>query len=458
MRATVIGRTSSLLRAAAAFGALAISASLPSTASANDLVPSVSLQTGFTFARTPGNDTNDYFVAITPQLLYFVEAERTLLTLSYAFTGSLNTVLPNGVANRLGMLMSYDVAPKTRLILGADALQSLIGNYLLVRGAGARQFGQLPPLNTSLLTVSATQGMSHELSPTVNLSQSLNATYVTSLDPDVDLRNYLAAGTVGIDRSFEFDAVGGELTLQYARSFLPPLPARNIMTLSLGPTWDHDISRTLSMSLGAFAQLVLSPDPGSTAQIGPAGRASFLYASQGSGVGLEYAAGIEPNILLGTLLQSHQVTARAFTPLSERHNVVLGAGGGFLHGKSVDLGETGAFDNSFDAILHDADVTWVATDFLTLSLRYQFIGQTSGSGIGSAATPALVRHGAVLAAELFASRPVARARLPQGRFPQRVDRGDAVQGRPGGSPGGASSGSGSGSGSAGGSGGGGGSK
>jgi len=430
MRATVFGRTS-LLRAAA-LCAFALASSLPSTAAANDLVPSLGIQTGVTLTRSPGNDTNDYFVAATPQLMYFIEHERALIAINYAFTGSLNTVLPNAVANSLSILTSYDLAPKTRLLFGANALQSLIGNYLVVRGAGATRFGQVPPLNTSLLTIGVNQAISHEITPVVRLTQGVTGSYVTSLDPDIQLRNYLATATVGIDRAWEFDAVGGELNIQYGRTFFPPLPTTNIVTVSLGPTWDHDFSPRFSGSAGVSAQVALSPDPNAKTRIGPAGRASMLYSNEGSGIGLEYAFGIEPNILLGTLLQSHQATVRGFTPLSERYNVLLGLSGGYLHGKSVDLGGTGAFDNSFDAILHDADVTWAATDFLSLFVRYQFIGQTRGDGMGVGSTPAIVRHGAIVGCELFAARPPPRSRLPQAGFPKRVDGADGPQqGKPG---------------------------
>jgi hypothetical protein len=435
----VFGRSTSLVRVRAAALSLSVVAALglwASPSAADDFVPSVSLQTGVTFTRTPGNDSDDLFVAATPQFIYFIEADRALVALTYSFTGSLNTVLPNGIANRLAVTSTYELAPRTRMLFGAEALQALIGNYLLVKRAASNQIGQLPPLNTSLLSVGFTQGVAHELSAVTRLTQGVSGTYVTSLDPDIQIRNYLATANLALDRSWEFDALGGELNLQYARTFFPPLPTVQAITVALGPTWDHDISPSWSTSLNVSAQLVFSPDPGTEARIGPAGRASILYSNEGSGIGADYAGGIEPNILLGTLLQSHQATLRGFTPLSERHNIVLGLSSGYLHGKNVDLSGTGAFDNEFDAILHDADITWPATDFLSFFVRYQFIGQSAGTGTG--ATPALVRHGALLGAELFASRPPPRSRLPQGRFPQRVDRSDGPAGRPGSSTSGGS--------------------
>jgi hypothetical protein len=407
------------------------------TSHADDVVPSIGVQTGVLVTRSPGNDSDDFFVAVTPAISYFIEGERTLLQLSYAFTGSLNLVLPNGIANRVGAALSYDVSPRTRLLIGAEGLQSLIGNYLLVRRAPATRISNLPALNASLVTATLTQGVVHEISPVVRLSQSVNGTYVTSIDPDIQLRNYLAVGTIGIDRSWEFDAVGAEFNIQYARVFFPPLPTTNIVTFGIGPTWDHDLSPTLSTSMGASVQVAVSPDPGTTPRIGPAGRASILYSNEGSGIGLEYAGGIEPNLLLGTLLRSQQVTLRGFTPLSERHGVVLGVSSGFLTASAVTLDNSGVFDNSFSAVLHDADITWTATDFLSMFVRYQFIGQTQGEG--QAASPAIVRHGALFGIDLFASRPVERNRLPPTGFPKRVDRGDD-QNKSGAKPGGTNSG------------------
>jgi len=405
------------LALAAASAALAVFAP---PAAADELVPALSVQTGVTFTRSPGNDSDDYFVAATPSLTYVYEGDRWVTSATYAFTGSLNTVLPNGIANRLLLTAAYDVGPKTRLILGAEGLQAMVGNYLLVRRAADTQLGGLLPLNSSLLTLTATQGLTHDLSAVTRFTQSLSGTYVTSLDPEVRLNNYLATATAGIDRGWEFDAVGGEVNLQYYRNFFPPLVA-NGGTASLGPTWDHDFSRSVSSSVSAAGQVAFSPDPGTRVQVGPAGRASLLFYSEASGVELAYAGGIVPNLLLGTLLQSHQVVLRGYTPLSERNRVVLGVSAGYLRAKTVDLQENGGLGNEFDAVLHDVDVTWGPTDYLQLFVRYQFIGQSTATG--SAPTPAIVRHGAMFGVELFGARPVGRRRL-QTRLPQRVDRTD----------------------------------
>ena len=231
-----------------------------SPCAADDLLPSFSVQTGATFIRSPVQDgkIDDYFVAATPALTWFIDGERTLYSITYAFTGSLNSTLPNSVSNSLALATATDVGPNTRLLFGASALQSLLGNYLLVRRASDTRIGGLNQLNTSLLTVQGTQGIAHDFTPVLRLNQGVTATYFTSLDPEVDLSNFVATATVGMSRSWEFDAVGGELGFQYARTQAAPFES-TAFTVSAGPTWDHDLSRTFTLSLAAAVQVAFSP-------------------------------------------------------------------------------------------------------------------------------------------------------------------------------------------------------
>lgn len=398
-------------------------ASLPGEAAADELVPSLNVQTGVTVTRSPGNDTNDYFVAATPAVSYFLGTERLQLGLTYSFTGSINTELPNAIANRVAITAATDLSPTTRLLFGVEGLVATIGNYVLIRRSASTQIGGLPALNTTLLTLQLSQAVQHEISPVVRFSQSIQGTYVTTLDQDPRFSNYLAGTTLGIDRGWEFDAVGGEFTAQWSRTVLPPVATR-VITVALGPTWDHDFSRSLTGSAGVSAALAFSPDPNTTPRLAPAGRASMLYYSDASGIELGYAFGFEPNILLGTLLQSHQVTIRGYTPISEENRVILGVSAGYLRAKTLDLQPNGQNANEFEAVLHDAEVSWGAADFLSMYLRYQFIGQTQGAGLG--ATPPLVRHGVIFGFDLFGGgRPDRKKPRVQTKFPQRVDGKDS---------------------------------
>jgi hypothetical protein len=401
-----------------ATGMLAVAAS----AEAGDFVLAGRVQAGATFVRSPAGSSNDLFVAVSPELSYFFQAGRVQGNLRYGFAASLNSFLPNSFSNRLTCAMAVDASERTRLLFGVEALQASIGNYLLVRPTGDTQVGGIPQLNTQLGTLTATEGVQHELSAVTRLTQTFSASWVSSLDPDVKANNYLFAGALAWDRSFVLDAVGVELGAQYAKTIFPPLRA-DIVTAQLGPRWSHDVNRWLTTSVTAQAAVALSPDPGTEAQVTPAGRASAgLTDGEGSGLEASYTLGYQPNLITGTLLQSHQGQLRGFVPLSRRDNLLLGVSLGLLHAKNVDLRARGANDSAFDAVLHDVDLTWGPMDYVAFQVRYQFVGQTSGDG--AAATPAIVRHAALVSIGYTGQRSRAEREKVPTKFPQRVDQKD----------------------------------
>lgn len=407
-----------MLGAVVAAGALAFAR----PALAGDFVPSARVQTGVTFIRSPAGDADDWFVSANPELGYFFEVGRIQGSLRYGLAASVNTFLPNSLSNRLAYAMSFDVSERTRVLFGVEGMQAAIGNYILVRPTADTQIGGIPRLNTQLGTVTVTEGVQHDITEVMRFTQTASASWVTSLDPDIKANNYLVANTFAVDRSFKFDAVGVELGAQYAKTIFPPLRA-DIVTAQLGPRWSHDVNRWLTTNVTAQGAVAASPDPGTEAQITPAGRASALvFDGEGSSVEASYTVGYQPNLLTGTLLQSHQGQLRGSIPVSVPNNLVLSAAAGFLHAKNVDLRTQGANDNAFDAVLHDLDLTWLPMDFFAVSARYQFVGQTSGDG--AAPTPAIVRHAALLSFGYTGQRSRAEREKVPTKFPQRVDRGD----------------------------------
>ncbi len=412
-----------LLAAAALLGVTLASGE----ASAGDLVPGLRIQTGFTLLRTPQTKTDDLFVAATPELNYFFGSGRTTFVATYQFTGSLNTALPSSIANRVALSMSHDLSDRTRLLLGVDALQSTIGNFLLVRRTTDTQIGGIPSLNTQLVTLTANQGIQHDITPQFRFTETLSTSYATSglIDPSpaVRLDNYLTNLILGLDRGWQFDRVGVDLRGQFARSIIPPLRA-TIFTVGLGPRWVHDVNRWMTTTLSAQGAVAFSPDANTKPRLSPAGRAAALFFdSEGSGIEASYTGGFEPNLLVGTLLQSHLVQVRGYTPISMEKRIILSVAAGYQNARNVDLRTTGANDNQFDAVLHDLDITWGATEWLQLFARYQFVGQSSGDG--PRPTPAIVRHAAILGLQIAPRTP---NRRPDSQFPQRVDEKDKDSG------------------------------
>lgn len=362
---------------------------------------------------------HDWWAGVVPELSYLFLEPRWTLRATYAFTAAVHTRNPTEIANRLSLASTFELSRRTSLLLSADANQTSLSNYLVTRPITDTATVLLPPSNSRFLTLTASQGILWEATPNVLFGQGVDATYVTSIDPQMTMNNVFAGALLSLERTWKRDAVGGEVRAAYAGIDTPPSPSGRFMTFSAAPRWRHDWSEDWSTTVAAGASLVLSMDSGTDPFVTPSGRASILYTpEEESSVELSYTGGVTPNVLTGQLFRSHLVTARGLTTLSARYRVTLGASVGFLNGRILDLRDE-ALGPEFNGLLSDADLSWVATDWMQVFGRALLQAQDNGPDI-----PAFVRE-AVIVGVQFSTRSPDGVTIPV-RFPQRVDRGDAA--------------------------------
>ncbi len=362
---------------------------------------------------------HDLWSSAIPEMSYLVLEPRWMLRATYSFTTTVHTRNPNQIAQRFALASSYEVSRRTQLLLNAEANQSTISNYLLTGPAGSTPtVTALPLANTNIFTATAGQGIAWEASPVLLFGQHADGAFVTSLDDDVSLTSVFANVGVSLERLWKNDAVGGDLRGGFARTDAAPLPVTTFYSITAAPRWRHDWTESVSHSLSGGATLVLSPDGQSDPFVAPYGRASVLYTEDLTSAELAYAGGVAPNLLSGQLLRSHQVTLRGTTPLSQHHRVTLSGSVGYLRGQILVLDDRITQPPAFDAFLSDADISWLATDHLSLFGRYQFFGQFGGPG------NSFLREAIIFGVQI-ASRPPDGVRIPT-QFAQRVDRSEAA--------------------------------
>lgn len=365
--------------------------------------------------------SHDLWTGVVPELSYLFAEKRWLMRTTYAFTATLHSRNPTEIANRLSLVSSYELSRRTNLLLSADANQTSLSNYLVTRPLLDTNTVLVPASNSRLLTVSASQGLTWEASPNVLLGQGTDVSYVTSLDPETRIDNAFASELLSLERTWKRDAVGGELRAGYTSVDTPPTVSGKFVTVGLAPRWRHDFTPELSSTLAVGGAVVFSPTSGTDPLFTPTARAALLYTVEASSAELSYAGGVSPNVLTGQMLRSHLVTLRGNTPLSERHRIVAGASVGYLNGSIVDLRsdvDRPALPD-LNALLADADVTWLATDWMQLFVRGVFLAQDNGPDV-----PAFLREAVVFGAQ-FSSRSPDGVAIPI-RFAQRVDRSDAT--------------------------------
>ena len=367
--------------------------------------------------------SHDLWTGVVPELSYLFIEPRWLLRTTYAFTATVHTRNPTEIGNRLTVVSSYELSRRTNLLFSADANQTSLSNYLITRPVidTPTTAVLVPASNSRFLNATASQGLTWEASRNVTFNQGVDTTYVTSLDPEVTINNFSTSAVLGVERSWKRDGVGGDLRAGYASVDTPPTASGKFYTITAAPRWRHDWTQEISSTLSAGASLVTSPDPNTDLLITPSGRAAVLYTVGASSAELSYAGGATPNLLSGQMLQSHLVSLRGATPLSERHRVMASGSVGYLHGTIIDLRDDAAAlpTPGIDALLSDVDVTWLATDWLQLFARGVFLFQDNGSG-----APPFVREAVIFGLQLSSQSPDGVV-IPV-RFPQRVDRGDAA--------------------------------
>lgn len=362
---------------------------------------------------------HDFWTGVVPEVSYLVLQRRWQLRTTYAFTAAAHTNFPAEIANRLTTVSNFELSRRTSLLLSADANQTSLSNYLITRPVTDTSALVVPPANTRLLTLTASQGISWEASPNVLVGQGADVVYVTSLDPQLRIANVSAGGTFTVERTFKRDAVGVEARGGWVGIDAPPAISGRFITASLAPRWRHDINPEWSTTVSAGATVVMSPEGGTDPIVTPSGRAAVLYTLESSSAELSYAAGATASILIGQMLRSHLVTLRGLTPLSEPNRVFIGGSVGYLNGRTIDLRDDPTIPTlQFNAFLADVDVTWQATDWLQLFAREVFIAQHNGSD-----APPFFRQAILVGLQLSTSSPDG-VNIPI-RFPQRVDRGDA---------------------------------
>jgi hypothetical protein len=366
---------------------------------------------------------------LSPGLVLALTSRRSVQRLTYTFAYDLafGPTTLSRASNLIGYRALFDLSPSWEIIVGASAIQSNSSSAILIAPPGAGAVNAVPTGSGSFLVATADELLSYAPAVGVRAYQSATVSEQTPIFDTVAPRTFAVGGRLGLERSWETDALAVEPRVDYAAitgSLRPDgTPAgeqRQIIGAGVG-IWRHDWGRSFASRLeaGALRAERLNSDSGMWE---PIGTAAFAYVTAFGDAEISYNHNLTTNLLLGQFLQVDEARLRGGVPLTKKGEILLGGTTGYQRGLILD-------ENLNDAahvnlLMLDVGVGWQTTQSLLLGIRYQHIDQMSD--VRTPPLPVSFTRNSIMVGAIFHYPP--DNEMPRGyRAPQRVDRSDEIR-------------------------------
>jgi len=332
--------------------------------------------------------------------------------------------------NRLEYHGFFDLTPRLQLLLGAMATESSGYSAITFAPAATAGVSALPEGTAALLQLTTDESLQWDMAPgwrgyeaaTFSVQTPLFGTEApTTLSPTLRL---------GVERSFEINAVGAEARAEYTTisegvdlDGAATGTQRQVLTAAVA-TYRQDFGYLFTGSAEAG---VLRVDRLNTGQghFYPTGAAALDYTTETGAAELSYRHTVTTNVLLGQWSLIDEVRLHGGLPLTRKGELYCAANAAYQRGRLLDSNtEVAAYVN---VLLADVSLGMRVNDYLSLALRYQHIDQDSDRRVRSLPI-SFVRNDILLGASI--AFPPER-KMPQPyRAPQRVDATDELRGEP----------------------------
>lgn len=373
--------------------------------------------------------TDGVFLMLSPGIVLASASQSAIHRLTYAYTHTFffQTTNVSTASNQLDYRGFFDLSPRVTLVLSAAAIQSNSYTSILLPTPGVGAVNATPTGTGSFLSVRADELMSFDLAPGWRTYEGVSVAEQTPIFDSVAPRTFASGARVGLERSFEADAIGTEARADYTQvdgSLRPDgTPAgvqRQIIGTGLG-LWRHDWGRNFTSRAEAGILRVQRLNTG-RGFWSPVGGASLVYTNEYADAELSYAHTVTTNLLLGQTFVVDEVRLRGGVPLTEKGEVLLGTSAGYQRGRLLD--EDAHLASHVDAILFDVGLGWQATDSVLLGLRYQHFEQKADTTVPP--LPVSFVRNTILAGVAFRFPP--EREMPRAyRAARRVDATDEIR-------------------------------
>jgi hypothetical protein len=331
-------------------------------------------------------------------------------------------------SNRLEYQGLFDLDPRTYVLFGTSATATRAWTATVLTPAGTGELGGTLQGTGTVLTLSFDELLSHDLSRSVRGWQGARFSYGTPLDDESAPYSTDTFASIGLERSFRFDAVGAEVRAEYgAVSAGSGRAGIRQLTSSAVGIYRHDFGLYFTSRVEAGAMRVDRLNSGRSFWH-PSALAALSYTDDWGQAELSYSHYASTNIQLGQTLLVDELRLVGAVPLVGERTLVAAGSAGYQRARVIE--EDATRGARLNVTFADLGLAWQATPALALDLRYQHTRQLSDAS--APPEPLSFRRNTMLAGATLRIPPETGPRRPL-RQPQRVDRGDDPRGRHSGS-------------------------
>jgi hypothetical protein len=333
---------------------------------------------------TPSSTAQRMFMEIRPGILYQTGSPRLIWRAGYTFAGTLSIVGDSlsAASNQATGELTAEVSKFSFLTLTALLSQGGTAFQLTSRSADSGSAELRAPGSPDMVAASASESLITELARQVTMQQTLVASTSAPQD-DFAARNSALAGSLAIDRTFDRDAVGGEL--HGSVSWLFPLQQGMRKYKSYASSalvhWNHDFSLNWNGMVRAGLEQIFIDTSSEPLAFLPTGSLAVRYTPKPDvGLGIDFTHGTATNLQVGSVSITDRLGVHGAIMIDSRKARGVAFSASALHNEPLGTVSALVAAGTGNAVQLDAGFTTQLARNVLGNVRYSFAYQFGQGG------------------------------------------------------------------------------
>jgi hypothetical protein len=376
---------------------------------------------------TPASTSQRMFMEIRPGILYQTGSPRLTWRAGYTLAGTLSLVGDSlsAVSNQATGSLTAEVSKFSFLTLATVLSQGGTAFQLTSRSPDAGTAELRAPGSPDTVAASVSESLMTELARQFSMQQTLVASTSAPQD-DFAARNSAVAASLAVERTFDRDAIGGEL--HGSVSWLFPLQLGTKKYKSYAGSalahWNRDLSLNWNGMVRVGVEQIFIDTASQPLAFLPTGSLAVRYTPQPDvGFGLDFTHGTATNLQVGSVSVTDRLGVHGAIVIDSRKARGVAFSASAMHNEPLGTVSALVAAGTGDAVQLDAGFSTQLAKNILGNVRYSFAYQF-GQGGGLPDSLAHIFFIGVTGAIRNTERPL----LPLPFRGQRVDGSDGSPG------------------------------